>query len=345
MNYLPIFLLACLIFVISVPGQTEVKDTDAILNAVRSSILNKPNDKVTLVKAAGILYKNKLYNECVKTANTLIALDDTYYWGYSYRHKCRSELFDYKGALEDGMRALEFMPLPEKNPIPLINLDEFPVINKILLGPLGSDKNIFSYYERLFELFENKINEVLNNAPPDVMVNGVVKSGPTPFIADNLRAHLGILLENCAHLYDKKGQDEKAVEILSRLVQTFPKWQGLKTRASYFVIKQQFGAAVEDITSALDLTTESTQFQRDLPLARANTPAHTRWRAEMFRWRGDLYVFLKQFDKAFADFETSKALFAQVNFDQEVLRGIEADLNRRIEAARQKQLADTGQPK
>lgn len=346
MKQLSIALLAFLLCAFPAQSQTKTKNNEAILNEVRAAIQKKSNDKAALFRGAKTLFQNNLFADCVKIADSLVALDASYYLAYSIRLKCRNELKNYVGALEDGIRAVELMPLTQdfggnnlQLSIPISNLDEFPIIYTIVRQHLKNDKNIFKYYERLIDLFEAKAQDTLEMTSRRIMNER--DSSFSRITVNRIHAKLGLLLEECARLYDQKGQPDKAEEILEHLVQTYPRWQGYTRRAAYFVSKKRYGDAVYDITKSLTLA-HPERFQSDRLIIAAAVPPYAQWRGETLRWRGDQYVRLKKFDLAIADFEAAKSDFAQLvpnpaksDIDRAIIAKFLSGIDQKISAAKQ----------
>ncbi len=122
---------------------------------------------------------------------------------------------------------------------------------------------------------------------------------------------------NCAELYAEKGQPEKGIALFDSIIklefQPAAKWIGYSYRAQFYQKIGQYQKAIDDLTFI--------NSGREIPIT------------SVLVRRGDLYILTKEFDKAVADYETAKT------FD----KSIEAKMNEKIAAAKQKSLENSNQ--
>lgn len=294
-----------------------LKEKEAVLRDVRSAISLRPNDTGVLQSGARLLCLSGHYEESLNIGNSLIARDANNPVGYAILHETLFFLKDFAGALENFIKVYELNPRLNR----LSQGYWFECLEK-----LKDDKNIYKYYSRIFNIFEKIVNDSIALIPK--------KSSGLKAIDFNLYPYerffaysLQVLAINWAKLYEKKGETEKAGELLEKMVQFEPKIIAYKMRAKYHREHGRLEEAEKDEIKATELIiielSESLKRLGDSPVA-----------AFKLIERGDFYVRTKQFDKAIADYEKAMTLNSYAK----------GEATEKIDLAREKMRESVNQP-
>jgi tetratricopeptide (TPR) repeat protein len=291
----------------------------AVLNDVQTALSLDPNKLMYGEKELSLIGQ---YGELIKIADSYIARNKLKYWAYRIRSENKFLLKDYVGALEDSILAIELINIRGDQDTSAFTyggeIDRLPLFDKVILPAtnehLRNDDKIFIYYYRLFDVFERKAKEVIENPLP--IFEGwreryiEVAEARTASFQSKLRR----LMISCAELYFEKGHAEKADEVLNRLVKTNPETFSYRSRAGFYMRRGRYQEAIDDLTYLVRIgkTSKDILFER-----------------------GDLYVLTKQYDKAIEDYERAKSLY----------KGVETEAIMKIDVAKQKMLENGSQPK
>jgi tetratricopeptide (TPR) repeat protein len=225
-------------------------------------------------------------------------------------------LKDFAGALENYLKVFELNPTHNR------------IAHKYLIESLHNlkdDKNIFNYYSRIFNIFEKIVNDAVaqleKNSSELKPIDYQLKTDISEF-----GQLLQVLAINCAQLYEKKAETKKAGAILEKMVQFEPKIIAYRRRARYYRENERLEEAEKDEIIAAELIIA----ELDEWLKRYGGLPNA---FEKLFQRGDLYVRIKQFDKAIADYE--KAMTLNRYFKETAERKIEAAIEKMQESANQ----------
>jgi tetratricopeptide (TPR) repeat protein len=296
-----------------------LQNQQAALQDVQIAFSLAPTNEIVLMNGEAILRYTHQIDELIKLTTSLINADKTNYQAYIIRARAKSNsLRDYAGAFEDALITLELNPTEYE-------------IGSILAGlrSLKNDKNILNYYERVFELFERQIKKV-EATGARVYVNPEINPSVTENTLASLRSNLRYFMLMCAGVYEEKGEIEKAQKMLAKAVTVEANSRGFAARADYYKQKGKYREALEDLTRAIEYEEED---------EKSNPPAFEVFKGEskhkrvgFLISRGDLYVLLKQYDKAIADYDLSVALYEKSDRKQETLEKIAAARQKILEA-------------
>lgn len=197
-----------------------LKNQEGVLEDVRAAISLKPNDFELAERGAMRLLQSAQYEESLRITENLLSEDgEGRYWGYQIRYKIRIELKDYKGALDDVMKAdLRFSAI------------EDGFMSKILDG-LKNDPNIESYYNKLFEFLKNRYEE----GPGGTGMTMAIYKAKTILYAD----------------YAKYYKENHNAAEMKTLFDKYEKDLGLYGRAGVYERLENYNAATIDLMKLL----------------------------------------------------------------------------------------------
>ncbi len=286
------------------------KNNDAVLRDIQTALSLDPNSPGKLRIVARELAFGEQYEEIIKIADEYIARNspnsDLNFQAYRVRSESNFALKEYDSALEDSIKAINFIVFTGDVSkdflarIELYNMSESKVILQITQNYLKDDERIFDYYKQLFDALEKK-TEVATAQRFQELVEVFKSARPNKLIdADSMDyfnvGELERMMISCAELYAEKGQPEKGIEVFNRFVnlKLSKKWWRHFQRADFYLKLKKNQEALDDLTVGLSEGEKVSQ----------RYPQYILYLIK----RGRLYESAKQFDKAIKDYEMVKII-------------------------------------
>ena len=265
----------------------KLNNYEAALFDVKSAVSLKPKDLYTLCESLRILIRSGQVYEGMKIAESIIALDSTKPIGYVARSEVKFADKDYKGAFEDILKSYQFAPLDKR----LDTGRVFFILNLFL----KNDENILNYYNQILAVIEDRLIYAAQKHKDQPKFTKLADRELRKPVVSNLQSTLFAAVTHIyiikVKMYEEKGQFEKADEMIERIGQYEPQFLSLYARIRFNSSKKRHEKKLADWTKLIEILEEYPDFQ-----------------SLMYENRGDLYVFLKKYEEAIADFKSAIAL-------------------------------------
>lgn len=255
----------------------RLRNKSAVLNDLKVAFILAPRKEFIHTNGEMILRRTNQSEDLKQLLDYLISIDESNYVAYGTRARTRAYLKDFVGAYKDVLKILELRP------------DKYQEINALYssLYFLKNDKNIFNYYNELFDLLEKQI-ERFNSNPPRINDVEFLNSQEIKSTLTKLNGNLIYFLLECASLYLEKGDVRATEAILKRVILIEPASNSYKSRALFYKKQGEFQKAIADLNKSLELLNKSTgNYLRSFVLVD----------------RADLFILTKQYGEAIADYE------------------------------------------
>ena len=295
------------------------KNDKAVLRDVQTALSLAPDKTGTLRRGAEQLFISKQYDENIKIADSYIArsysTNELKLLAYKIRSENNFALKDYAGALDDAIKSIELTHfkgnLYDDMPAQFTVSD---ITRKILLPVtqkyLKDDKEIFSYYNRIFATSEEFLISLEQNSQRSISIRSRIdiskpeeNSEKRRFYEQNIFVidieNFRRMMIDCAELYAEKGQPEKGIELFEKAIKLKPVWRGYVFRSRFYKKLGKYREAIDDLNFAV--------FEE---LQCPNIPVDgSVWKCPGISLApGDFYALTNQTDKAIAEYEKEKRL-------------------------------------
>lgn len=268
----------------------QSNNTEALLKEISVILQQNFNPSPSLDTQISSLLKNEQGKIEIGSLNFLINSVPNHPYLLFGRAWYWNEQKNYKEAIEDGLKSLEF--------VKFVNPSNTYVISTSLKS-LENDTSVFGLYEVVYKSYQEKLaklEEILSKLPPQE-IDYMYYDGSI----DNLRVLLQYLCNNWANLYRKIGDYEKENAILEKSLWIKPKFYAYLARRIHYLSNKETEKAEQDLISANELMIEA--YTKDI-----EREENTQKKAWTYREIGFLYLQIKRNSEAQVNFETAKTL-------------------------------------
>ncbi len=265
----------------------KLENYESALYDVKSAVSLKPKDLYTLREGVRILIRAGQIYEGMKIAEAIIALDNTKSIGYVARSEVKFADKDYKGAFEDVLKSYQFVSSDK-------SLDTSRIFVFLHLF-LKDDENILTYYNQLLTVIEERLVNIAKKHKEQPKFTQIGDRQIRKHVFSNLQSEMFAKVMQIYYFsinfYEKKGQFDKADELIERLGQYEPQYLSLYDRIRYNANRKRYEKVLADWTKQIEILEEYPDFQ-----------------SSAYENRGDIYFYLKKYEQAIADFNSAIAL-------------------------------------
>ncbi len=247
----------------------QLNNKEAVLKDVNTAFLLKPDDMDLLYEGARQLYLSGQYEESIKIGDYLISMNN---WrssiGNKIRYLNRFQLKDYAGTIEDVIESKDIFGAFDEGKRLYLDSDNSlkhtQGLLSITLDKLKDDPCIFEYYDRIFNLLEERKEGPSTTGSGYhwhsvwvAMHTGYAKVYEEKHTAAETKAFfdkfaLDYSLGTRADIYKELGKYDAAINDLTKILQTTKcRATCLLGRGDLYFLNKQYEKALSDYEAAL----------------------------------------------------------------------------------------------
>lgn len=233
----------------------------------------------------------------------LIAVPPNHWFHYAIRAELKTEQKDYRGALDDWLRAIESTPLISSHQL---WKSAYAVIE------FANDKQLSAFYDRIFNAVQKRQRELS------------VKLKELPFYSKEYIAirrdveQIGWRMRGICTLWIERvvklGNTQMESRVLEKMVAIQPFWQSYQLRSRYYKRAKNDQKAFADEVRSVQLQIEEFQGEIKQTQNQAQRSSLNSRISELYSGLGDLYFRNEQFVKAISQYEKAKLFYPYQNY-------------------------------